>query len=328
VQLPAGAEARKIVQYCRCGKPFKAGMDAYCVQCGFEARASSATSGTAPNSGADPRPGFISAEALRSPGETIALFLGVGLFAISWVVFDVATEAIPLLAATCGLIGYVVYQQGAVKGSSVAVTSRSFAEIHALAQTAAVRLGIGKPDLFIRHSHELNAYALGVLTSSCVVLHSETVHALTDAPKELQFIIGHEFTHIKCSHVLWQTVAASNPILGRIPVLNHVLPLFFRWWSRQAEYTADRGGLIACKDLAASQRALARLVIGPKLFDRVNLEEFIKQAHNGDLSTRASELFSTHPLLAKRLLALAKFAESPLGTYALRADANAASASV
>jgi Zn-dependent protease with chaperone function len=164
---------------------------------------------------------------------------------------------------------------------------------------------------------------MGTLGSPCVVLHSATVQALRDTPKELQFVIGHEFTHIKCSHVLWQTLAANNPILGRIPILNVVLPLFFRWWSRQAEYTADRGGFIACGDLLASQKALARLVIGPELSDRLNIEDFAEQANNGDLSTKASELFSTHPLVAKRLLALAEFARSPLGVYILRSDATA-----
>jgi Zn-dependent protease with chaperone function len=238
-------------------------------------------------------------------------------------VFDVVTDAIPLLAVSLGLIIYAVYQQGAVKGSAVAVSPRNFPEVDAMARNAAARLGMWKPDLFIKHSHELNAYAIGFPGSSCVVLHSGTVSALANAPKELQFIVGHEFTHIKFSHVLWQTIAARNPILGRIPVLNFVMPLFFSWWSRQAEYTADRGGLIACKDLEASQRALARLVIGPELFDRLNLEEFVKQVHNGDQSTRASELFSTHPLLAKRLLALTEFAQSPLGIYARQPDASA-----
>jgi Zn-dependent protease with chaperone function len=304
------------VQYCRCGKSFREDADAYCVKCGFETRASASTSGGAPK--ADPNLGhnLSSVEALRSPGESAALLVGLGLFAGSWLVFDVVTDAIPLLAVSLGLIIYVLYQQGAIKGSAVAVSQRSFPEVDKLAQIAAGRLGIGKPDLFIKHSRELNAYAIGFLGSSCVVLHSQTVHALTNAPKELQFIIGHEFTHIKCSHVVWQTIAARNPILGRIPVLNYLLPLFFSWWSRQAEYTADRGGLIACKDLAASQKALARLVIGPELFDRLNIEEFINQARNGDISTKASEFLSSHPLLAKRLLALAEFARSPLGTYA------------
>jgi len=277
------------VPYCNCGKFFREGATAYCVKCGFETRASASTSGSAPRADPNLRGSSISVEALRSPGESAALLVGLGLFAGSWLVFDIVTDAIPLLVASLGLIIYVLYQQGAVKGSSVAVSPRSFPEVDGLAQSAAARLGIGKPDLFIKHSHELNAYAMGFLGSSCVVLHSGTVLALTDVPKELQFVIGHELTHIKCSHVLWQTVAATNLILGRIPVLSYVLPLFFRWWSRQAEYTADRGGLIACKDLAASQRALARLAIGPELFDRLNIEEFVKRAHDGDVSTMASE---------------------------------------
>ena len=238
---------------------------------------------------------------------------------MSWFVFDIATDAIPLLVVSLGLVFYAIYQQGAVKGRAVAVGPRSFADVDGLAQEAAARLGIGKPGVFIQSSPELNAYALGVLGSPCVVLHSATVHTLTRTPKELQFVIGHEFTHIKCSHVVWQTVSARNPILGRIPVVSYVLPLFFSWWSRQAEYTADRGGLIACQDLGASQRALARLVVGPDLFDRLNLEEFVRQAHSGGFSTQASELFSTHPLLAKRMKALEEFAASPLGGFARRA---------
>jgi Zn-dependent protease with chaperone function len=254
------------------------------------------------------------------------LLVALGLFGASWLVFDVVTDAVPLLVLSLGLIVYVLYQQGAVKGSAVAVSPRNFPEVDALAQTAAVRLGIGKPDLFIKHSRELNAYAMGFLGSSFVVLHSETVHALTNTPQELQFIIGHEFTHIKCSHVFWRTISAGNPILGRIPILNYVMPLFFSWWSRQAEYTADRGGLIACNDLDASQRVLARLVIGPDLFDRLNIEEFVKQARGGGVSTIAGELLSSHPLLAKRLLALAEFAQSPLYKETQQANASSTSA--
>ncbi len=298
--------------YCKCGNLFKEGAAAYCVKCGFEPRASKATSGSPPKADHGLGHNVLSVEALRSPGESAALLVGLGLFATSWLVFDVVTDAIPLLVISLGLIVYVLYQQGVIRGSAVAVSPRNFPEIDALAQSAAIRLGIGKPDLFIKHSPVMNAYATGLLGSSFVVVHSAAVHALTNAPKELQFIIGHEFTHIKCSHVLWQTVAARNPVLGRIPVLNYVLPLFFSWWSRQAEYTADRGGLIACNDLAASQRALARLVIGPELFDRLNIEEFVKQARNGGVSTIAGELLSSHPLLAKRLEALAEFAQSPL----------------
>ncbi|MBZ5723617.1 MAG: M48 family metallopeptidase [Acidobacteriia bacterium] len=251
------------------------------------------------------------------------MLFGFGLFALSWVVLDVTTAFVPVLLGTVGLIVYVLYQQGALKGSSVAVSPRNFPDIESLAQEAASRLGIGKPNLFIKQSRELNAYAMGFVGSACVVVHSEIVSATEHAPRELQFIIGHEFTHIKCSHVLWQTIAAKNPLLGSVPILNFVLPLFFSWWSRQAELTADRGGLIACGDLAASQKALARLVIGAELFDRLNVEEFVKQAYDGDVATKANELFSSHPLLAKRIVALAEFSRSPLVARAPQMKARA-----
>ncbi len=154
-------------------------------------------------------------EALRSPGESLALLVGLGAFAVSWLAFDIVTDAIPLAVVSLVLVAYVLYLQGSVKGSSIAVSPGSFPDVDGLAHSAASRLGMKKPDLFIKNSNELNAYALGVPGSSCVVLHSSTVHVLANAPKELQFIIGHEFTHIKCSHVLWQTIAARNPILPR-----------------------------------------------------------------------------------------------------------------
>lgn len=253
----------------------------------------------------------ISAESLRCPGERRALWVGLGSLALTSLLLDFSTWGIALLA-TGALVIYVLFQQGALKGGGVAVTPHNFQDVNALAEEAATRLNITKPNLFIQQSEELNAYALGFVGASCVVVHSAIVYASEKSPKELQFIIGHEFTHVKCSHVLWQTIAAKNPVLGRIPVLNFVLPFFFSWWSRQAEFTADRGGLIACRDLEASQKALARLAIGRELFDRLNVEEFIKQAQDGDVTTSANELFSSHPLLAKRILALADFSQSPL----------------
>lgn len=291
--------------HCPCGNYFLEGEDAYCVKCGFETRASA--SATAEK---DFVP--VSEEALRSPGEHMALAFGLGLLGFSWLLFDALTDVVPLLVASVGLVVYALIRQAGAKGAGIMVNPRSFPDVDQLARKAADRLGMKKPELFIRHSPELNAYAVGFPSAPCVVLHSATVHLLRNSPRELQFVVGHEFTHVRRSHLVWQTIAAGNPILGRIPVLNLLMPLFFSWWSRRAEYTADRGGLIACGDLAASQRALARLAIGPELFDRLNMDELMKQAE-GDLTTRAGELLSSHPLLAKRLVAMADFARGPLG---------------
>ncbi len=294
--------------YCnQCGKLLGG---PYCSGCGAPAGREVSSPNPPPTAGWS-RPS-VTVESLRSPGERKALWVGLGSLAATSLLLDFSTAGIALVA-TGALVIYVLFQQGALKGGGVAVSPRNFQEVDALAQEAATRLNIVKPNLFIQQSEELNAYALGFVgASSFVVLHSAIVYASEASPKELQFIIGHEFTHVKCSHVLWQTIAAKNPVIGRIPVLNVVLSFFFSWWSRQAEFTADRGGLIACGDLAASQRALARLAIGRELFNRLNVEEFIKQAQDGDVTTSANELFSSHPLLAKRILALADFAQSPL----------------
>lgn len=303
----------------KCGKLLEG---QYCSGCGAPAEQEASPPVVSPSAGWH-RPA-VTVESLRSPGEHMALWVGLGSLAAVSLLLDFSTAGIALIA-TGALAIYVVFQQGALKGAGVAVTPRNFQEVDALAQEAATRLNIVKPNLFIQQSEELNAYAMGFVgSSSFVVLHSAIVYASEASPKELQFIIGHEFTHVKCSHVLWQTIAAKNPLIGSIPVLNFVMPLFFSWWSRQAEFTADRGGLIACGDLAASQRALARLAIGRELFERLNVEEFIKQAQDGDVTTSANELFSSHPLLAKRILALADFAQSPLVVELNRPAASAA----
>jgi Zn-dependent protease with chaperone function len=297
--------------YCtKCGNQLNGQQDVFCSRCGAPANTAARPAESRPLGVAFNQP-IVTVESLRSRGEGIALLIGLGLFGVTLLLVDSLSLGVGIVA-TLGVLVYALYAQGSLKGSSVAVSTQNFPEVNSLAEEAARRLGIPKPNLFIQHSREINAYALGFVGSSCVVLHSETVHAMQHAPKELQFIIGHEFTHIKCSHILWQTIAAKNPLLGRIPVLNEVMPLFFSWWSRQAEFTADRGGLIACRDLEAAQKALARLVIGAELFDHLNMEEFIKQSYDGDVATKTSEMMSSHPLLAKRIVALADFSRSPL----------------
>jgi hypothetical protein len=76
--------------------------------------------------------------------ETAAPLVGLGLLAVSWAVFDVASDVIPLLVISVGLIVYALYQQGAIRGSAVTVSPRSFPDIEALAQKAAGRLGYRK----------------------------------------------------------------------------------------------------------------------------------------------------------------------------------------
>ena len=288
----------------------------FCAHCGTPAQEAGAPA--APKPAVQPIPPArhiwqrspVSVEALRVPGERLALVVGLGGLILVSLLLDITTLGVALIF-TIGLIFYIIFQQGGMKGGAVAVTPRNFPDIDSMAQEAAQNLGIAKPHLYILQAVDLNAYALGFTGDSFVVVHSAIVAAMQKDLRELQFVVGHEFTHVKCAHTLWRTLAAQNPIIGKIPVLSWVMGLFFGWWSRQSELTADRGGLIACRDLAAGQRALAKLAVGPDLFDRLNIEEFIQQIKGGSIAASANELFLDHPLLAKRIIALEEFAQSP-----------------
>jgi Zn-dependent protease with chaperone function len=85
-------------------------------------------------------------------------------------------------------------------------------------------------------------------------------------------------------------------------------------WTRRAEITCDRAGLLCCKDVDVSRRALAKLALGStKLHDEFNIEAFAEQWEEGRSGVgRYAEATASHPWIAKRLQALKLFAESEL----------------
>jgi Zn-dependent protease with chaperone function len=86
-------------------------------------------------------------------------------------------------------------------------------------------------------------------------------------------------------------------------------------WSRRSEVTADRAGLLCCGDIAVAERALLRLLTGLADVDRVDMEDYLrryKDIEDFHGSAKFQELFSTHPMLPKRILALRLFANSEI----------------
>jgi Zn-dependent protease with chaperone function len=85
-------------------------------------------------------------------------------------------------------------------------------------------------------------------------------------------------------------------------------------WSRRAEITADRAGLLCGRDLEVAVALLVKQAIGSnKLFRDVDVEEYLRglgQRQSG--VGRFDELFATQPYLPKRIEALRLFARTPL----------------
>lgn len=248
-------------------------------------------------------PTWIDPDAFREKQEKLVLFGTLLVVAGALLFFTtVSMGTVGVVLAISAL--FVKIRQGQLLGSSVLVTQDQFPRIHGLVSTATERLGMQRPDVFICENRSLNAFAIGVLGKKSVVLHSATVEAMTD--DELLYILGHELSHIKCGHTAWITVTSSATSVLRIPILSDILGFAFLWWSRKAEYTSDRGGLLANRNLGAALSALAKLAVGVKLFEQLNLEALAGQIRNveQDEVSKLAKALATHPYLVHRIQAL------------------------
>ncbi len=251
---------------------------------------------------------FIHPDDLRVAGEKLNLALGIVAMLLIFLVLLRLTWGLILGVLAFGVI-WIKIRQGQLLGQSVHVNAEQLPRVHALAVQAAKRLCMPMPDVFVTQNPVINAYAIGFFGRKSVVLNSATVEAMSDA--ELASIIGHEMTHIKCQHTHWLVFTQLNETL-RIPIVSDLVGLVLLAWSRKAEYTCDRGGLLACDHLQASMSALAKVAIGKDLFQQMNLEAFFQQNQSVDSDdvSRLSERLSTHPYIVHRLSALHRFSQS------------------
>lgn len=199
-------------------------------------------------------------------------------------------------------------------GRAVKVGPRQFPRVHNLALRCADTLGIAPPTMYIVNEPRANAATYGTNDDSFIMIHSGLVDHFTD--EELMSVIGHECGHIHNSHVVYLTA---------MYYLRYVAGAMLRWavapaaialsaWSRRAEITCDRAGLLCARSLEVSTRALAKLALGStKLYSELNLEAFLDQYEEAkDGVGRYAEINHSHPYLPKRVMALRAFAESSL----------------
>lgn len=197
-------------------------------------------------------------------------------------------------------------------GGSVRVSANQFPKLHAIVTRCADVLGIPTPSVYVHQSPYLNAATYGTSDDSFIVVHSALVDHFTD--EELAFVIGHECGHIHNGHVIFLTAAYY---------LQNMVPLPLRWitkpasfainaWSRRAEITCDRAGLLVVKNLDLAIRCIIKLAVGSqRLYEEINIEEYLKQLEESRRGLgRLSEASKTHPYHPKRVEALRLFAES------------------
>lgn len=197
-------------------------------------------------------------------------------------------------------------------GEGVKLNQRQFPEVYASVVDCSHRLGISIPTVYISQAYGLNAGTYGTDEEAFIVIGSELLGLLE--PEELQYVIGHECGHLQNNHVIYRTA---------VSFLSQGVGTYLKWavipatvalngWSRRAEITCDRAGLVCCQDEMAATQAMLKLVTGSKeLAARVDVEDYLNQLDGiKEGMGRFSEMLATHPYLPKRIQALRLFAQS------------------
>ncbi len=140
--------------------------------------------------------------------------------------------------------------QSQLLGQAVEVSERQFPRIHALAMTASDTLQIAMPQVFVVNSPASTPARYGTNEDSFMIVHSALVDQYSD--EELLTVIGHECGHIHNSHVAYLTALHYLTYMAGmfLPWILQPALVALRAWSRRAEITCDRAGMLVAGDAA------------------------------------------------------------------------------
>jgi Zn-dependent protease with chaperone function len=217
-------------------------------------------------------------------------------------------------------------------GAAVRVDHRQFPGVYRLYTQAASTLDVRDlPALYVYSDPQPRAMALGI-DRPFVVVNSGMIELLDD--DELRFILGHELGHVLSGHALYTTMLMQllrvASALSWLPIgalgLRAVIAALYEW-SRKAELSSDRAGLLATQDPAAALRTHMKVASGGRLEDlditafRAQGEEYLGPPDVRDSVLKLLLLEnSTHPFAVVRAAELQRWVDEGAYTRVLRGD--------
>jgi Zn-dependent protease with chaperone function len=170
-------------------------------------------------------------------------------------------------------------------GVSVRCGPNQFPTLYNILKDCCKILDMPEPELYVSNNPFPNAFAGGI-ERPYITLHSSIINTMND--EELYYLIGHELGHIKCDHILYflvywflwlilEFMGMSFTPAGS--AVSYALVLAFYEWSRQAEFSADRAGMLCSQSRDNCIDAIVKLTAGPsRLENEVDREAFMDQA--------------------------------------------------
>lgn len=167
------------------------------------------------------------------------------------------------------------------QANSVRVGPKQFPRLHHLMTEVTTTMDWPRqPQLYVTQTPLVNAGAVG-MDNPFITLNSGAVALLSE--DEMRVLLGHELGHVMSGHSLYRTVLFIILLFGfnNLPFLAGLallpIQLALLEWSRKAELSSDRAGLLASQDPVASMRVFLKLAGGGKAED-TDLAAFMEQA--------------------------------------------------
>ena len=207
----------------------------------------------------------------------------------------------------------------------VFVGPRVMPQVHRELLDAARVLGVAVPPSIVGGDSLRSQGAYGTDARAFVKLSA--YFAQSASPLERQFVIGRSMGLIAAQQVTPYTLYAllvdqsglrsvARRNLG--PVLEVVLAplslgvrIALARWHRAADISADRAGLLCCRDVGAAGRAMLRIALG--VSPAVDPADYVEQVRRSKVDSgpsRWAEFLASNPWTHKRMQALELFAQS------------------
>lgn len=185
---------------------------------------------------------------------------------------------------------YYGHQIENIKKVGVPVTSTAYPCLYNTIKECCKCLDVGQqPEVILtRRIQGINALSVGSDSNPMILLSMKSAICLPVG--ELKFLIGHELGHILQKNMICHTVSGlllnlkqKSEILGTM--IADLIEMPLKEWCRCSEYTADRAGLMCCKDMEYVYSLMAK----------------VKRYERQSMAPQLMELYKDHPFIDKRL---------------------------